>query len=99
MKNIILYLITGTRGGETRGRIINLLKSTPMNAHRISSVLNLDYKTVKHHLKVLEKHRFLEVLDKGNYGAMYFLSQELEINFDFFREIWSKMGKDLGKSY
>jgi len=94
MRNIILYLITGTRGGETRARIINLLKSTPMNAHRIATVLNLDYKTVKHHLKVLEKHRFLEVLDKGNYGAMYFLSRELEINFEDFRKIWMKLRRN-----
>ncbi|NCN51650.1 winged helix-turn-helix transcriptional regulator [archaeon] len=99
MKNIILYLITGTRGGETRGRIINLLKSTPLNAHRISSVLGMDYKTVKHHLKVLEKHGFLEIINKGNYGAMFFLSKELEMNFSFFKEIWNKLGKDLGKSY
>jgi len=90
MKNIILYLITGTRGGGTRARIINLLKSAPMNAHRIATVLELDYKTVKHHLKVLERHKFLLVIDKGNYGAMYFLSKDLEMEFGFFKEIWNK---------
>ncbi len=98
MKHILLYLISGTRGGETRGRIISLLKKTPLNAHRISNVLNLDYKTVQHHLRVLEKNGLLEVLMKGDYGAMYFLSPELEMNFKEFAEIWDKFGKECGKS-
>ena len=99
MKNILLYLISGTRGGETRGRIIALLKETPMNAHRIANFLGLDYKTVTHHLRVLEKNGLVEILKKGNYGAMYFLSHELEMNYDEFKTIWKKFGKDSGKSY
>lgn len=99
MRNVILYLISGTRGGVTRGRIISLLKESPMNAHRISNILNLDYKTVSHHVKILEKNGLLEAINKGNYGAMFFLSKELEVNYEFFMSIWAKLGKNSGKGY
>ena len=47
MKNLLWYLIAGTKGGETRGRIIDLLNKTPSNANKIAEILKLDYKTVK----------------------------------------------------
>ena len=55
MKNLLWYLVAGTKGGETRGKIISLLKKTPSNANKIAETLMLDYKTVRHHLEVLEK--------------------------------------------
>lgn len=56
MKNLLWYLIAGTKGGETRGKIIELLEKNPSNANKIAEMLNFDYKTVRHHLKLLEKN-------------------------------------------
>ena len=93
MKNLLWYLIAGTRGGATRGRIIELLKKKPNNAHMIAKMLKLDYKTVRHHLEVLEKNNVIVPINKGNYGAVYFLSELMQENIKVFGEIWEQFGK------
>ena len=93
MKNLLWYLIAGTKGGETRGKIIELLNKKPSNANKIAEILKLDYKTVRHHLEVLEKNNIIYAVSKGNYGAVYFLSEFMEQNFKVFGEIWAQFGK------
>ena len=93
MKNLLWYLVAGTRGGETRGKIIELLNKKPSNANKISEILKLDYKTVRHHLGVLEKNNIIVAVNKGNYGAVYFLSELMESNIKVFGEIWAQFGK------
>lgn len=51
MKRILWWLIAGTKGGVNRARIINILNERPYNANQLSEVVDLDYKTVRHHLK------------------------------------------------
>jgi len=93
MKNLLWYLIAGTKGGETRGKIIDLINKSPSNANKIAEILNLDYKTVRHHLKVLEKNNVITAVNKGNYGAVYFLSEIMKANLPVFNEIWAGFGK------
>ena len=93
MKNLLWYLVAGTRGGETRGKIIELLNKKPSNANKIAEMLNLDYKTVRHHLEVLEKNNIIVAVNKGNYGAVYFLSELMESNIKIFGGIWAQFGK------
>ena len=93
MKNLLWYLVAGTKGGETRGRIIDLLNKSPSNANKASEMLHLDYKTVRHHLKVLEKNNIITAVNKGNYGSVYFLSETMKSNLDVFNEIWAGFGK------
>ena len=93
MKNLLWYLVAGTKGGETRGKIIDLLRKTPSNANKIAEILKLDYKTVRHHLEVLGKNNIIEAINKGKYGAAYFLSGFMEQNISLFNEIWAQFGK------
>ena len=93
MKNLLWYLIAGTKGGETRGKIIDLLNKNPSNANKIAEMLNLDYKTVRHHLEVLEKNNIITAVNKGNYGAVYFISEIMKANMSVFDEIWGRFGK------
>ena len=93
MKNLLWYLIAGTRGGVTRGKIIELLNKKPSNANKIAEILKLDYKTVRHHLEVLEKNNIIVAVNKGKYGAVYFLSELMESNLKVFGEIWEQFGK------
>ena len=93
MKNLLWYLIAGTKGGETRGRIIELLRKNPCNANKITEMLKLDYKTIRHHLEVLEKNNIITAVNKGNYGAVYFLSELMNANYKLFEEIWVQFGK------
>ena len=92
MKQLIYYLIAGTRGGETRGHIISFLKKSPSNANKITESLNLDYKTIRHHIDVLEKNRIIYAINKGKYGAVYFLTPEFEKDYAVFGEIWAQFG-------
>ena len=93
MKNLLWYLIAGTKGGETRGRIIDLIRKKPSNANKIAEILKLDYKTIRHHLEVLEKNNIIAAVNKGNYGAVYFLSELMQENLEVFGGIWGKFGK------
>jgi DNA-binding transcriptional ArsR family regulator len=83
-------LIAGTRGGVTRAKIINLLIERPYNANQLSEELNMDYKTIRHHLDVLNKNGVI-TMEGEKYGTMYFLSKSAEANIDTFREIWEKI--------
>ena len=93
MKNLLWYLIAGTKGGETRGRIIDLLNKKPSNANKIAEILKLDYKTIRHHIEVLEKNNIITAVNKGNYGSVYFLSEIMNANYGLFEEIWAQFGK------
>ena len=93
MKNVLWYLIAGTKGGITRGKIIVFLRKKPSNAHRIAKMLHLDYKTITHHLRILEKNNIIYAINKGNYGAVYFLSEMFEGCKEEFLKIWDKFGK------
>lgn len=89
------YLIAGTRGGDTRARIIDLLIQRPYNANQLSKELGMDYKTIRHHIDVLLKHNII-VTEGDKYGTMYFLSSQMEANLDEFGIIWEKIDKGDG---
>jgi len=91
MKRVLWWLIAGTKGGVNRARMINALNDRPYNANQLSAVLELDYKTIRHHLKVLSENNVVTSTGSG-YGAMYFLSQTMEENYALFEEIWEKIG-------
>ena len=94
MKNLLWYLIAGTKGGETRGKIIELIKKSPSNANKIAEILELDYKTIRHHLEVLEKNNVIYAVNKGGYGAVYFISELMGSNYRVFEGIWARFGKN-----
>lgn len=92
LKYLLGWLIAGTRGGPTRVKILQSLKDKPQNANQLATLLGMDYKTMRHHLEVLEKNRLITSIG-DRYGATYFLSQVMEDNFSLFEEITSKIGK------
>lgn len=93
LKSLVWYILAGSRGGESRARIVKVLRERPCNANQLAEFLNLDYKTVRHHLKVLEDNGIVvSASAKGLYGLVYMLSEEMENMFEEFREIWDKIG-------
>jgi DNA-binding transcriptional ArsR family regulator len=92
LKYLLGWLIAGTRGGPTRAKIILALKETPQNANQLATLLKMDYKTMRHHLEVLEKNKIITSVG-DRYGATYFLSQMMEDNYVLFEEIVKKIGK------
>ncbi|MBM4241416.1 MAG: winged helix-turn-helix transcriptional regulator [Euryarchaeota archaeon] len=94
MKRVLWYLIAGSRGGANRARIIETLYDRPYNVNQLSQELDLDYKTIKHHIKVLEEHNIIVMsTGKKKYGSLYFLSTRMEEEYPLFLEILNKMKK------
>ena len=91
-KYLIGWLIAGTRGGMSRAKIIQTLNETPQNANQLASLLGMDYRTIRHHLQVLEKNRIITSAGEG-YGKTYFLSPVMEENYAMFEEILKKIWK------
>jgi predicted transcriptional regulator len=92
LKYVLGWLIAGTRGGAMRARIIMALKEDPKNANQLANILGVDYRTIRHHLEILEKNKIvISVGDK--YGVTYFLSPIMEENYGVFEEIWKKFGE------
>jgi DNA-binding transcriptional ArsR family regulator len=92
LKYLLGWLIAGTRGGPTRAKMIAVLRETPQNANQLATLLQMDYKTMRHHLEVLEKNKIITSVG-DRYGATYFLSQTMEENYVMFEEIMKKIGK------
>ncbi len=85
----VWYLIGATRGGPTRARLISKLLERPLNPHQLSGLMNMDYKTILHHLEVLRKNNW--VTSKGDkYGNLFFTAFTEEENAAF-HEIWAKI--------
>jgi predicted transcriptional regulator len=91
-RRLLWYLFAGSKGGDNRIKIINLLQDTPLNINRMAEILNLDYKAVQHHVEVLQKNNLISRMGE-KYGIMYFVSNYLESNMDTFKEIVSKINK------
>lgn len=89
-KRLFWYLFAGSRGGENRVKIIDILKDRPSNINQLAQSLKLDYKAVQHHIIILEKNNIVSRLGE-KYGILYSISNYLEINIDVFKEIKSKI--------
>jgi DNA-binding transcriptional ArsR family regulator len=93
-KKLLLYLFTSTRGGFSRLRIIIKLLEQPCNTHQLAKKLELDYKAVQHHMKVLEKNNMVSKIGE-KYGAIFHLSNFLEINIGALDEAIEKLDRKL----
>ncbi len=82
-RKLLCYLIEGTRGGKTRALILKNLTERSYNAHQLAKALNMDYKTVRHHLGVLVKNGVITKENDGN-TSLYFISKNTELNLNEF---------------
>jgi DNA-binding transcriptional ArsR family regulator len=79
-ERLLWWLFAGSAGAKTRAHILGAIKERPRNAQQLSQALELDYTTVRHHLKVLEQNRI--VITEGDpYGKLYFLSDAMEAHW------------------
>jgi DNA-binding transcriptional ArsR family regulator len=100
MRRVIWWLIVGTKGGVNRARILRALRERPYNANQLSEVLGLDYKTIRHHLKVLQENKVI-IEAGGGYGMVYFLSEGMEGEYEVFKDyldkVWTKFKNESEK--
>lgn len=91
-KRIFWYLFAGSRGGNNRIKIIELLKEHPHNINQLAETLRLDYKAIQHHISVLEKNNMVSKAGE-KYGVTYFISDYLESNIIAFDQLTSQLEK------
>jgi DNA-binding transcriptional ArsR family regulator len=86
VEGVLWYVLTGTRGGKNRVRILRALDERPRNANQLAEAVDLDYTTVRHHLDVLTDN---DILDRkgDNYGAIYLPSDRVRANWDIVEDI------------
>lgn len=95
-RRLLWFLFAGSRGGENRIRIINLLKQQPHNMNQLAEAMEVDYKAIQHHINVLEKNNM--VTRQGEkYGVLYFISNYLEHNISAFEEVKAAIEKKTKK--
>ena len=93
MRKVFLWwLIAGSKGGENRARIIKELNNRPYNVNQLAEKLYLDYKTVRYHIDILEENDIVESTGK-KYGALYFLKNKMETEYNVFLDIWKEFRK------
>jgi DNA-binding transcriptional ArsR family regulator len=90
MEAVLWYVLTGTRGGTNRVRILQALDDRPRNANQLADDLDLDYKTVRHHLDVLVDNGVVEA-SGDEYGAIYMPTERARDHWDLVEEIFAEV--------
>ncbi len=80
-QKLLCYLVKGTRGGRTRALILKHLGERSYNANQLATVMNMDYKTIRHHLKVLMKNGIIAKNNDG-YTDLYFIPNNIKSDLD-----------------
>ena len=91
MRQVLWWLVGGSRGGRNRLRILRALDERPRNTNQLSNHLDLNYKTVQHHLEILDENGVVTTQGDG-YGTLYFLSDRMERNLDILDEVAERAG-------
>lgn len=90
MEGVLWYVLTGTRGGANRARILLSVEERPRNAHQLAEDLELDYKTVRHHLRVLVDNGIVEK-SGDEYGAVYLPTRAARDHWHVVEEITDRL--------
>ena len=86
MEDVLWYVLSGTRGGPNRARILRAVDDRPRNPNQLAEDLELDYKTVRHHLDVLADNGVVREGGDG-YGAVYLPSERARQHWDTIETI------------
>lgn len=86
MEAVLWYVLTGTRGGPNRVRLLRAIDERPRNANQLAGDLDLDYTTVRHHLDVLIENDIIEK-SGDDYGAIYLPSDQADHHWETIEEI------------
>ena len=97
MNELFTSVFTGMSGRYTRLRIICSITEIPMNTLELSKKLELDYKTIKHNIGVLEKNNLI-VRQGAGYGDLFFPSDLISMNLPTLYKVIRKVEDKLDKS-
>ena len=97
MNELFSSVFTGMGGRYTRLRIICAITEDPMNTMELSKKLDMDYKTIKHSIGVLEKNNLIVRAGEG-YGDLFFPSDLISSNLPTLYSVIRKVEAKLEKS-
>jgi DNA-binding transcriptional ArsR family regulator len=90
MEAVLWQVLAGTRGGPNRVRILEALDEQPRNRNQLAEELDLNYKTVEHHLDVLKDNDIVESTD-ADYGSVYLITDRARNHWDAATEIMDQV--------
>ena len=90
MEAVLWQVLAGTRGGPNRARLLRAVDERPRNAYQLAEALDLDYKTVRHHLEVLEENDVVRSSDY-DYGAVYLPTDRARRHWDTVESVFAEM--------
>jgi len=89
-KKLFWLLFVGSRGSDTRIRIMSVLRKRPRNKNQLSTELGIDYKGILHHIKILEENNLVKKTGH-QYRMAYYVSELFMHNEIAFDEIRDKL--------
>lgn len=90
MEPVLWQVLAGTKGGPNRIRILRALEERPRNRNQLADDLDLDYKTIEHHLDVLEDNGLVESTD-SDYGAVFLITDRTQHHWEKATEIMEQV--------
>ena len=93
-ERLLWWLFAGSTGAKTRAEVLIAIRGQPRNAQQLCHALGVDYTTVRHHLRVLERNKLI-VTEGEKYGKLYFLSDLMEANWSTFERIVQSITKEV----
>jgi len=96
-KTLFWLLFAGSRGSDNRIRIMSILRKRPRNTNQLSTELDMDYKSIQHHIKNLEENNLVKHVGK-KYARTYLMSVFFEANESVFDEIVIKLEKRISNN-
>lgn len=91
LRRLLWFLLGGKRGGENRARIIQCVRVRPRNLNQLAIELDLQYKAVQHHVRILLNSSLLVPSGDG-YGTVYMLSPWFKHHIQIFDEVCENIG-------
>ena len=91
-KRLFWFVFAGSRGGLNRLKIVSQLQKKTSNINQLAKEMDLDYKAIQHHIRVLEKNNIVMKIGE-KYAVTYFVSTFFEVNIESFEEIKTKLDK------
>ena len=92
LKRVLTLSVAGTRGGIVRLQILLALEKRPLNINEMSKMFSLDYKSIQHHTRVLERSGLIAPSGR-KYANSYSLSSLLKVHKSVLIEIKRELGK------
>jgi predicted transcriptional regulator len=89
VKRSFVFSIAGTRGGPVRLAVLKVIDRERMNVNQIAIKMGMDYKTIQHHVRVLEKSGFVKK-EAAKSENIYSVSDLIKSNTEIMKIIRGK---------